>query len=84
MDIDMLKTEYGDRIAFVGGVDLRILEAGSEEETRQETKRLIRTMGPGYGYLLSASNSITPHVKPANFKVMVETLLEMGRYPLDL
>jgi uroporphyrinogen decarboxylase len=83
MDLDALKADYGRDISFVGGVDLRILEAGTEDETREETRRLIRTMGPGYGYLLSASNSITPNVKPENFRAMIETLLEYGRYPLD-
>ncbi len=84
MDVAMLKAEYGDEIAFVGGVDLRILEAGTPEETREEVKRLIRILGPDYGYLLSASNSVTPHVKPENLAAMIETLLAYGRYPLDV
>ena len=84
MDVEMLKAEYGDEIAFVGGVDLRILEAGTPEETREEVVRLIRILGPNYGYLLSASNSITPYVKPENLAAMIETLLEYGRYPLKV
>jgi hypothetical protein len=46
--------------------------------------RLIRILGPNYGYLLSASNSVTPHVKPENLAVMLDALLEHGRYPLAL
>ena len=84
MDVEMLKAEYGDEIAFVGGVDLRILEAGTPEETQEEVVRLIRILGPDYGYLLSASNSVTPHVKPENLAAMVETLLAYGRYPLEV
>jgi len=83
MDVEMLKAEHGDEIAFVGGVDLRILEAGTPEETREEVVRLIRILGPDYGYLLSASNSVTPYVKPENLAAMVETLLAHGRYPLE-
>jgi uroporphyrinogen decarboxylase len=83
MDIKSLKADYGQQMSFVGGVDLRILEAGTVDETREETKRMINILGPGYGYLLGASNSITPHVKPENFRAMVETLLEYGCYPLD-
>ena len=82
MDVAMLKEKYGKRISFVGGVDLRVLEAGTPEETRAETKRLIDILGPGYGYLLSASNSVTPYVKPENLVAMLETLQEHGRYPL--
>ncbi len=84
MDLAALKADYGGQVSFVGGVDLRILEAGTAQETREETKRMIRVMGPNYGYLLGASNSITPNVKPENFKAMVETLLEYGRYPLTV
>ena len=84
MDVEMLKAEYGDEIAFVGGVDLRILEAGTPEETREEVVRLIRILGPNYGYLLSASNSVTPHVKPENLAAMLDALLEYGRYPLQV
>jgi uroporphyrinogen decarboxylase len=84
MDIEMLKAEHGDEIAFVGGVDLRILEAGTPEETREEVVRLIRILGPNYGYLLSASNSVTPYVKPENLAAMLDALLEHGRYPLEV
>jgi uroporphyrinogen decarboxylase len=84
MDVAMLKAEYGDEIAFVGGVDLRILEAGTPEATREEVKRLIQILGPDYGYLLGASNSVTPHVQPENLTAMLEALLEYGRYPLEV
>ena len=82
MDLHQLKADYGDQISFVGGVDLRILEAGTPEETRETTREMIRILGADYGYLLGASNSITPNVKPGNFRAMVETLLEYGEYPL--
>ena len=82
MDIAALKAKYGQQIAFCGGVDLRILEAGTAEETVVETQRLIDTMGPGGGYLLCASNSVTPYVKPENLSAMLATLREYGRYPL--
>lgn len=82
MDLQHLKQTYGSRVSFVGGVDLRVLEAGTPEETRQETLRLIDILGPGGGYLLGASNSVTPYVKPENYRAMLETLLAHGRYPL--
>lgn len=83
MDIGMLKARYGEQLAFCGGVDLRILEAGTPEQTVVETRRLIDTMGPGGGYLLCTSNSVTPYVKPENLSAMLATLREYGRYPLQ-
>jgi uroporphyrinogen decarboxylase len=82
MDVATLKAEYGERIAFCGGVDLRILEADTPEETAADTRRLIDIRGPGGGYLLCTSNSVTPDVKPENLVAMLQTLQEYGRYPL--
>jgi uroporphyrinogen decarboxylase len=77
MDLAQLKADYGDRITFVGGLDLRILEAGTPEETRQFGKYLIDTLGPT-GYIYCSSNSITPNVKPENYRAMIDTLMEFG------
>ena len=63
-------------------MDLRILEAGTPEETVIETRRLIDTMGPGGGYLLCTSNSVTPYVRPENLSAMLATLRDDGAYPL--
>jgi hypothetical protein len=77
MDLKQLKADYGDTITFVGGLDLRILEAGTPEETRKFAEYLIETLGPT-GYIFGSSNSITPNVKPENYRAMIETLLEKG------
>jgi hypothetical protein len=77
MDLERLKADYGDTITFVGGLDLRILEAGTPEETRKFAEYLIETLGPT-GYIFGSSNSITPNVKPENYRAMIEALLEKG------
>lgn len=82
MDPAVLKARYGGRVSFVGGVDLRIMEAGTPEETVAETRKMIDILGPGGGYLLGCSNSVTPNVKPENLAAMLQTLCEYGRYPL--
>jgi hypothetical protein len=58
-------------------LDLRILEAGTPQETRQFGEYLIDTLGPT-GYIYCSSNSITPNVKPENYRAMIETLLAKG------
>lgn len=77
MDLKQLKADYGDTITFVGGLDLRILEAGTPEETRKFGEYLIDTLGPT-GYIYCSSNSITPNVKPENYRAMIDTLMESG------
>jgi uroporphyrinogen decarboxylase len=82
MDPVALKARYGDHVSFVGGVDLRVMEAGTPDETVAETRKMIDILGPGGGYLLGCSNSVTPNVKPENLVAMLRTLREYGRYPL--
>ncbi len=77
MDLGQLKADYGDEITFVGGMDLRILEAGTPEETREFSEYLINTLGPT-GYIFGSSNSITAAVKPENYRAMIETVLGKG------
>ena len=80
MDLHYLKENYGHKVSFVGGIDLRILEAGTPEETEAEVKKLISILGPGYGYLLGASNSVTPDVIPENERAMLAALAKYGVY----
>lgn len=75
MDLKGLKNKYGDRVTFVGGMDLGILEIGTPAETRQFTNYLLDTLGPT-GYIYGSSNSITPYVRPENYRMMIEALLD--------
>ena len=49
-----LKTEYGDRLSFSGGVSAqRILPTGSVDDVKAEARRVIAELGAGGGYILS-------------------------------
>lgn len=78
MDLVQLKRDYHDRITFVGGVDLIILEVGTPEKTNKFAEYLLETLGP-IGYIFGSSNSVTPNVIPENLKAMVQTLSEYNK-----
>jgi uroporphyrinogen decarboxylase len=61
-----------------------LLCRGSAGDVRQITRALIDAVSPGGGHILSSGNSITSAVEPQNFRVMVETAHEHGRYPLGV
>lgn len=83
MDIRRLKKDYGDRLCLIGNVDLEYtLTRGTPEEVAEETRTLIRDVGPGGGYCVSSSNSIPSYVPVENYRAMVETTLKYGTYPL--
>ena len=71
------QARYGSRIAVLGGVDLNILAAGSEDDVRQRTRTLIETCGPRGRYAVGSGNSIPSYVPVANYLAMVGQALDM-------
>jgi uroporphyrinogen decarboxylase len=81
MDTQRLKTEFGDRISFCGGIDThRVLPYGTPADVREEVQRRIRDLAPGGGYLLAAVHAIQPDVPPENVIAMFDAALTYGHY----
>ncbi len=83
-DIREFKKKNGHRSVIIGNVDLNNLGMGTPESVAEETKELIRDLGPGYGWCLSASNSVPDYVKPENLISMAQTLQRYGTYPINI
>jgi uroporphyrinogen decarboxylase len=83
MDIARLKEDFGTRLSFVGGLNLGLLSAGTPDDVRAETLRVIRAAGKGGGLVLgSSSEEIYETVPEQNILTMWETAWEYGKYPL--
>jgi uroporphyrinogen decarboxylase len=69
-----LKKEYGDKIAFMGGVDTQnLLPEGTSEEIYKATVTLIEGMtADGGGYILAASHTVPPETPDDNIFAMYE------------
>ncbi len=75
-----LKAEFGDRMAFWGGIDTQqILPHGTPEEVAAETRRIIDVLGEGGGYVLNSVHNIQADVPPENVIAMFETAREYRR-----
>ena len=73
-DIYALKKEYGNKMSFVGNMDLAgVLSFGTPEEVVEDTKKHIDKLAPGGGYVVASSHSITDDVPPENYIAMIET-----------
>jgi len=73
MEPERLKREFGDSIAFWGGVDSqRLLPRGTAEQVRAEVRRLFSVLGEGGGWVLAAVHNIQPDVPPENVLAMFE------------
>ena len=74
MDPLELKIEYGDSIAFMGGVDTQgLLPNGTSDEVYSATRLLIEGMTTdGGGYILAASHTVPPETPDENIFAMYE------------
>jgi uroporphyrinogen decarboxylase len=74
MDPIELKREFGQHLAFMGGVDTQhLLPNGSAADVRQATQRLLDGMtADGGGYILAASHTISPETPDENIFAMYE------------
>ena len=83
VDIYEIKKEYGDRLCLIGNIDLgTVLVTGTVEEIIEDTKMHIQRLATGGGYCLGSSNSITYDVPIENYRAMIDTVMEFGRYPI--
>ena len=85
MEARRLKENYGDQLSFYGGLDVqRLLPFGTVDEVRQGVKELIKTLGPGGGFLFATSHNIEPDTPLENIVALFDAVHEFGRYPLSL
>jgi uroporphyrinogen decarboxylase len=82
-DIREFKRTHGHQTVIIGNVNLNNLGMGTPASVAEETRGLIRDLGPGYGWCISASNSVPDYVKPENLLAMTETIRKYGRYPIS-
>ncbi|HVO39589.1 MAG TPA: uroporphyrinogen decarboxylase family protein [Spirochaetia bacterium] len=80
MDPAALKSGFGDRLCFEGGVSVQTtLPFGSVEDVRREVQERISVLGRGGGYILGPSHWIQAGTPAANIVTMFDTALSF--YP---
>jgi uroporphyrinogen decarboxylase len=85
MDIVQLKQRYGDRLCLIGNIDLGYtLTRGTPQEVEAEVQERIRAVGPGGGYCVGSSNTVTHYVPLENYLAMIKATRKYGQYPLSL
>jgi len=76
-----LKRDFGERLAFHGGVSLqRTMPFGTRDEIRAEVRELAEVMGRGGGYIFCTSHNIQADVPVENVQELMRAYLDYGRY----
>ena len=66
MDPARIKAEYGQAIAFLGGVDISHAMPGTIQDVRRDVARCLKDLAPGGGYVLAPCNHLQVDVDPKN------------------
>ena len=75
MDVYEMKERFGGDVSFYGGISTqKTLPSATPEQTREEVRRLLDTVGKDGGYIASPSHDIPPDAQPENIAAMIEVL----------
>lgn len=80
MDLLKLHQEYGDRIAFMGGIDVRALYTNDKATIDTELASKIPIVKKGFNYVLHSDHSIPKTVDYETFCYFLRKGLELGTY----
>lgn len=80
MDLLQLYRDYGDRLSFMGGMDVRALYSNDKNIIEQELTSKIPEVKGRYGYVLHSDHSIPDTVDYESYRFFVERGLSLGQY----
>ncbi len=80
MDLLELYRAYGDRLSFMGGIDVRVLYTNDREQIEAELAAKIPAVKEHYGYVLHSDHSIPDQVDYESYRFFVDRGMEIGRY----
>jgi len=80
-DILRFAEQYGDTIAFVGGLDARILESGDRDVIRDGVTRFIRGMkARGARFVYGSDHSLSTNIDYGDFRYSLDVYREEMAY----
>ena len=80
MDLLRIHREHGDKIALMGGIDVRKLYTNDKKIIDEELESIIPIVKQGFGYVAHSDHSIPKTVEYETFRYYLERVLELGKY----
>ncbi len=80
MDLLRIHEQWGDKIALMGGIDVRTLYSNDRAIIDAELEKKIPTAMKGYGYMLHSDHSIPKTVDYDSYLYFIKKGLELGTY----
>jgi len=80
MDVRALKEEYGDRLAFMGNIDIQVMSGGDRSLIEEEVKSKVLAAKKGGGYIYHSDHSVPPSVTFESYEWVMELMDRYGKY----
>jgi uroporphyrinogen decarboxylase len=80
MDLLKMKKLFGDRLAFIGGMDARELISNDLGRVQKELETKLPQAMAGSGYILQVDHSVSSQVNYETYSYFVKKGLEIGTY----
>jgi uroporphyrinogen decarboxylase len=80
MDLLQLYRDYGDRLSFMGGIDVRTVYTNNHAIIDAELESKIPIVKGHYGYVLHSDHSIPNTVNYDTYQYFIQRGLELGKY----
>jgi uroporphyrinogen decarboxylase len=80
MDVRRIKQKCGDRIALMGGLDIRTLESNDLAKVEAELEAKVPIAMEGSGYVLFTDHSVSSGVEYDTYRYFLRRGLEIGTY----
>jgi len=80
MDLLKLYRDFGDRISFMGGIDVRVLYTNDRAQIDAELEAKIPIVKQNFGYVLHSDHSIPNTVHYDTYRYFIEKGLALGSY----
>ena len=77
MDINELKTKYGKKLVFYGGISTSgSLPFGTAAEVREDVRHAVDILGKDGGYIVAPAQGITSDVSAENIEALRQAIVE--------
>jgi len=80
MNLIELKKKYGDKLAFMGGIDVRAMSAEDPKVIEEEIKTKVSFAKRGGGYIYHSDHSVPDDVSFEQYKRVIELVHKYGKY----
>jgi len=80
MDLIELKNRYGDKMCFMGGIDVRLMAQEDPAPLEKEIREKIQVAKKGGGYIYHSDHSVPKNVSLKQYERVIQLVKKYGQY----